>query len=143
MSSLRVVVEPHASESLKQWVRDHLDTYNVAVTGHAEYHSVSIFLRDEHDEILGGLLGNMWGGWLHVGFLWVTEALRGQGHGSTLLETAERLARERGCQAVWLTTFSFQAPAFYPKFGYEVFATLDDHPSGHRHFFLKKRLVPA
>ena len=40
---------------------------------------MSVFLRDEHDEVLGGCLGAIWGGWLSVHILWVTEALRGRG----------------------------------------------------------------
>ena len=141
MSLLRVSVEPHAPESLRQHVRDHLDTFNVAVTGLAEYHTLSVFLRDEHEEVLGGLLGNIWGGWLHVAFLWVAEPLRGRGYGRQLLEAAERYAVQRGCTRAWLTTFSFQAPEFYPKLGYETFAVLEGHPDGHRHHFLQKRLA--
>lgn len=141
MSVLRVSIEPHASESLRQHVRDHLDTFNVAVTGFAEYHTVSIFLRDERDEVLGGLLGTIWGGWLNVGLLWVAEPLRGRGYGTQLLEAAERYAVERGCTRAWLTTFSFQAPGFYPKLGYESFGVLEDHPIGHRHHFFQKRLI--
>jgi GNAT superfamily N-acetyltransferase len=141
MSTLRISIEPHASESLRQHVRDHLDTFNVAVTGFAEYHAVSIFLRDEYDEVLGGLLGALWGDWLHVAFLWVAEPLRGRGHGRQLLEAAEGYAVERGCTRAWLTTFSFQAPGFYPKLGYESFGVLEDHPTGHRHHFFQKRLI--
>jgi GNAT superfamily N-acetyltransferase len=141
MSVLRVSVEPHAPESLRQHVRDHLDTFNVAVTGLAEYHTLSVFLRDEHEEVLGGLLGNIWGGWLHVAILWVAEPLRGRGYGRQLLEAAERYAVQRGCTRAWLTTFSFQAPEFYPKLGYEAFAVLEGHPNGHRHHFLQKRLT--
>jgi GNAT superfamily N-acetyltransferase len=141
MSPLRVSVEPHASESLRQHVRDHLDTFNVAVTGLAEYHTLSVFLRDEHEEVLGGLLGNIWGGWLQVAILWVAEPLRGRGYGRQLLEAAERYAVQRGCTRAWLTTFSFQAPEFYPKLGYEAFAVLEGHPNGHRHHFLQKRLA--
>ena len=143
MSLLRVSVEPHAPESLRQLVRDHLDTFNVAVTGLAEYHTLSVFLRDEHEEVLGGLLGNIWGGWLHVAILWVAEPLRGRGYGRQLLEAAERYAVQRGCTRAWLTTFSFQAPEFYPKLGYETFAVLEGHPDGHRHHFLQKRLTPT
>ena len=143
MSGLRISVEPHASESLRQHVRDHLDTFNVGVTGFAEYHTVSVFLRDARDEVLGGLLGSIWGGWLHVAILWVAEPLRGRGFGRQLLEAAESYAIERGCTRAWLTTFSFQAPEFYPRFGYETFAILDDHPSGHRHHFLQKRLAAS
>jgi GNAT superfamily N-acetyltransferase len=141
MSALRISIEPHAPESVRHHVRDHLDTFNVAVTGFAEYHAVSIFLRDERDEVLGGLLGAIWGGWLSVQILWVTEPLRGRGHGRALLEAAEHYAVERGCTRAWLTTFSFQAPDFYPRLGYESFAVLGDHPIGHRHHFFQKRLV--
>jgi len=143
MSLLRISVEPHAPESLRQHVRDHLDTFNVAVTGLAEYHTLSVFLRDEHEEVRGGLLGNIWGGWLNVAILWVAEPLRGRGYGRQLLEAAERYAVERGCTRAWLTTFSFQAPEFYPKLGYETFAVLEGHPTGHQHHFLQKRLTPT
>jgi len=138
---VRVSVETHAPAELRQHVRDHLDTFNVAATGLTEYHSVSVFLRDDHDEILGGCLGEIWGGWLSVNFLWVTEPLRGRGYGRQLLEAAERFAVERGCTRAWLTTFSFQAPDYYPKLGYERFAVLEDHPLGHRHHFFQKRLA--
>ena len=141
MSALRISVEPHAPENLRQYVRDHLNTFNVGITGFTEYHTVSILLRDERDEVLGGLLGAIWGGWLQVSILWVAAPLRGRGYGSRLLETAESYALERGCTRAWLTTFSFQAPEFYPKFGYESFGVLEDHPTGHRHHFFQKRLV--
>src|SRR5438552_237555 len=68
MSEPRISVEPHAPESLRAHVRDHLDAFNVAVTGLSEYHSVSVFLRDDHDEVLGGCLGAIWGGWLSISF---------------------------------------------------------------------------
>jgi GNAT superfamily N-acetyltransferase len=140
MSTLRISLEPHAPADLRQHVRDHLDTFNVAVTGLHGYHSVSVFLRDEHDEVLGGCLGEIWGGWLSVNFLWVAEPFRGRGHGRQLLAAAERYAIERGCTRAWLTTFSFQAPELYPKLGYETFAVLEDHPRGHRRHFFQKRL---
>lgn len=137
----RLIVEPHAPESLRQIVRDHLDFYNVAVTGLGDYSPVSIFLRDRRDEIVGGLLGFVWGGWLYVQFLWVAGHLRGRGHGARLLRTAERIARDRRCRAVYLTSFSFQAPGFYRKQGYREFARLDDHPLGHAQHFLRKDLA--
>jgi len=140
---VKISVEPHASAEMRQHVRGHLNTFNVAVTGHAEYHSVTVLLRDEHGEVLGGCLGEIWGGWLAVNILWVTEPLRGRGYGRQLLEAAERFAVERGCTRAWLTTFSFQAPDYYPKLGYEPFAVLEDHPLGHRHHFFQKRLAAA
>ncbi|HUM17741.1 MAG TPA: GNAT family N-acetyltransferase [Candidatus Nitrosotalea sp.] len=140
MSDIRIVSAPHASESLKQVVMDHLDTYNVGVTGLAEYSPVNLFLYDQGDEVVGGLLGAIWGGVLYIRFLWVSEALRGKGHGRRLLDAAERRAVERGCRQVFLDTFSFQAPGFYEKQGYEVYARADDWPVGHAHYFLRKGL---
>ena len=40
-------------------------------------------------------------------------------------------------------TFSFQAPAFYAKHGFEVVAAVDDHPHGHKNMLLRKRLGAA
>ena len=143
MSDTRIVSDPHASESLKQAVVDHLDAYNIGATGMAEYSPVNLFLKDQADEVLGGLLAAIWGGVLFIRILWVTEALRGEGFGQRLMEMAERRAVERGCRHVFVDTFSFQAPGFYEKLGYQVYAQAEDWPVGHTHHFLRKDLPPA
>jgi GNAT superfamily N-acetyltransferase len=121
-------------------VREGLALYNVAVTGHSHYSPLAIFLKDERDAILGGALGHLWGGWLDLDALWVSELFRGQGYGARLLEAAENEARAQGCHGVYLTTFSFQARPFYEKFGYEVVANIPDYPKGHSYYVLKKAL---
>ena len=143
MTNIRIVSEPHASESLKGIVVDHLDDYNVAVTGFQEYSPVNLFLRDAGDEVMGGLLAFTWGGVLFIRILWVSNALRGQGFGRRLMEMAERRGVERGCRHVFVDTFSFQAPGFYEKLGYLVYARAEDWPVGHAHHFLRKDLPPA
>jgi GNAT superfamily N-acetyltransferase len=72
--------------------------------------------------------------------MWVREDLRGQGFGRQLLEKAETEARQRGAKRAYLDTFSFQAPAFYKKLGYEEFGRLEDFPAGHTRYFLVKTL---
>ena len=141
MQTPRVVVEPHAPDHLKEVVQEGLALHTVAATGQAEYYPMSIFLRDEHEEVLGGLLGHIWGKWLFVTHLWVAECVRQRGYGTKLLLAAERYAVERGCRNVELHTFSFQARPFYERLGYEVFAALDDFPPGHTNYFLRKHLV--
>jgi GNAT superfamily N-acetyltransferase len=90
--------------------------------------------------VLGGALGDVWGGWLDLTFLWVAEPIRGKGYGERLLRAAEDEARAQGCRGIYLETFSFQARPFYERFGYEVFAELPDHPAGHTSYFMKKTL---
>ena len=143
MSDIRIVSDPHASESLKQVVVDHLDAYNIGVTGMTEYSPVNLFLRDQGDEVLGGLLAGIWGGALYVRILWVSQTLRGKGHGRRLLEAAEQRAVERGCRHAFLDSFSFQAPGFYEKTGYQIYARAEDWPAGHAHYFLRKDLPTA
>lgn len=77
---------------------------------------------------------------MFIQHLWIAEDLRGGGLGALLLGRAEAAARERGCRAVWLDTFSFQAPGFYKKLGYLQFGQLDDFPPGHTRHFLWKPL---
>jgi GNAT superfamily N-acetyltransferase len=72
--------------------------------------------------------------------LWVKEEHRGQGHGQRLLALAEQEARQRGAKGAYLDTFSFQAPDFYRKKGYEVFGVMQDFPEGHQRYYFRKQL---
>jgi GNAT superfamily N-acetyltransferase len=107
---------------------------------HQPWRPVAAFVR-RGQAIVAGLAGETYAGWLFVRYLWVSEQLRGQGVGRRLMEAAELRARERGCHGAWLDTFSFQAPGFYRKLGFEAFAELDWSPD-HRRLFFCKRLEP-
>jgi len=102
------------------------------------YFPVNFVLRGERGDVLGGVLGQLWGGWLQLTHLWVAEVARGVGHGTRLMENAETYARSRGAVGIILETHSFQARPFYERLGYEVFGVLDEYPIGHVKFFLKK-----
>jgi ribosomal protein S18 acetylase RimI-like enzyme len=99
-----------------------------------------VWASDESDELAGGLVGHTWATWLQVTYLWVDERHRGARLGSRLLAEAERVARdERGCGAVRLETWDFQAPGFYEKQGYEVVCVIPDYPPGITEYTLVKR----
>ncbi|WP_428491807.1 GNAT family N-acetyltransferase [Rhodopila sp.] len=106
---------------------------------HQPWKPLGVFVRDSH-RIVAGLAGETYSGWLFVRYLWVTEELRGQGFGRRLLDAGEERAQDRGCHSAWLDTFSFQAPDFYLKLGYQVFAELD-WSADHKRIFLRKRLL--
>jgi GNAT superfamily N-acetyltransferase len=143
MEELELVFEPFPSDSLGRFLFDNIANFNIAATGIASWHPVGYFLKNRRGEWLAGLTGYVWGGWLHVNLLWVSELQRGQRHGSRLMDAAEAFAGEHGCCGVTLETHSFQAPGFYLKRGYEVFGTLDAYPPGHSKLFLRKRLEPV
>lgn len=105
--------------------------------------SFGLALRDADGETEGGLTARSVWDWFYVETLWVTEARRGQGLGARLMEAAESEARRRGCQGLWVSTYSFQAPAFYERQGFEKFGEIDDFPKNHRRLFYKKPLTPT
>jgi GNAT superfamily N-acetyltransferase len=117
-----------------------ITAFNLAHAGSDAATPLCIVLRDESGQTLGGLIGDTYYGWLSVSLMFVKDELRGQGFGEKLLAHAEEEARSRGVQAVYLDTFSFQAPGFYEKLGYHVFGELVDFPPGHIRHYLTKRL---
>jgi ribosomal protein S18 acetylase RimI-like enzyme len=139
-TDLRISSEPMAPEGDAQFVRDGLSLYNVGRTGYDYWRPLKLFVRDSAGMIRGGLLGHIWGGWLHITDLWLTESARGNGLGRRLLGLAEDEARADGCRYVYLDSHSFQAPDFYRKLGYKEFGRLKDSPLGHEQVFLWKRL---
>jgi ribosomal protein S18 acetylase RimI-like enzyme len=140
METMRVEFEPFVAETVRQFIVNGVDGHNIAATGLPDYLPVNFVLRGERGDVLGGLLGQLWGGWLHVTYLWVSATARGAGYGTRLLAEAEAYAHARGAVGATLETHSFQARPFYERLGYEVFGTLDGYPPGHAKFFLKKAL---
>jgi GNAT superfamily N-acetyltransferase len=140
MRNATVVFDPYAAADMHNFVQTIVDNHNVAITGQAEWYPVAFFLRDEKGEVLGGLLGDIWAAWLHVRTLAVAAPVRGHGFGRELMKRAELYAVERGCTDAFLDTFSFQAQPFYEKLGYRVFGILENHPTGHQHYFMTKKL---
>jgi GNAT superfamily N-acetyltransferase len=114
--------------------------YNTQQAGDDRGQSLCFILRAPDQEIVGGLIGATFWGWFHLDLLWVKEEFRGHGYGHRLLTQAEEEARRRGVKNVFLDTFSFQAPDFYKQHGYQVFGELQDFPSGHQRYYLKKQL---
>jgi GNAT superfamily N-acetyltransferase len=123
-----------------QYLEDRIYEYNSGVTGITDGEWLAIFVRDDEGRIVGGISGNTWGGCAEIRQFWVEEPRRKQGLGTKLLEAAEAEARRRGCGLVILMTFSFQAPAFYAKHGFELVATVENHPRGHQNSLLRKSL---
>jgi GNAT superfamily N-acetyltransferase len=118
-----------------------LTEHSLPFTGAQGFLPIAVFARDAAGRLVGGVQGQINWNWLHVALFWVSAERRHGGLGSELLRMIEQAGADRGCRWVHLDTFSYQARPFYERQGYEVFATLDDYPPGHRRYYLKKRLA--
>lgn len=84
----------------------------------------------ESGAIVGGAVGRRWGECCELQQLWVEPGYRRRGIGSKLVRRFEAHAAERGCRTFYLETFSFQAPSFYRKLGYNAAAEIGGFPEG-------------
>lgn len=122
-----------------QFLEDRLYEFNCRQIKQDDGQLFGFFIRNEQQEIVAGLSGWTWAHACEIRTLWVDPAWRGQGYGKSLLESAEAEARSRGCKVILISSYSFQAPAFYQKYGYELAWQLHDFPPGYQHCYLVKR----
>jgi GNAT superfamily N-acetyltransferase len=101
---------------------------------------LNVILKDETGRMIGGLSGSTYWDWLEIDDFFLPEDLRGQGIGTSILQTAEAFALSRGVKRCFLSTFEFQARAFYEKHGYTVVGKLEDYPPGSAFYWMRKDL---
>lgn len=140
MAEYRLQVEDSPDEADIRFLRQALVRYNLAHSTIGDTQELAVFVRDRDNRIAGGVAGHTWGQCLEIQYLWVQAGLRGHNYGRRLLLEIERQAAARGCRQAILDTYSFQAPDFYRRLGYEVWGEIDGFPNGYRKFFLRKRL---
>src|SRR5262252_9566799 len=119
-----MIVTSEPSSKDVQFLEDQINEHNVMRTGRRDFQPLGVFVGGDDGSIIAGLyVSPRWT--LEVKFVWVREDLRGRGHGRRMLEAAGAEARKRGCEHVWLDSYTFQAPTFYRQFGYQAFGSLD------------------
>ena len=140
MSEELEIIEGPAQEDMS-FLGERLHEFNVGATGIRDGRLFGIFIRDADGMMTAGLHGHTWGGTCEISRLWVREDIRHQDIGSRLMIAAETEARRRGCHQIFLSTHSFQAPAFYARLGFEEIGRITDYPEGHDQIFLRKDLT--
>ena len=128
------------SENEIKYIREALNQFNKGIVGDDGHTPLSIVEYDNDGNVIGGILGGTYWGWLHIDILWVDENFRSKKIGSQLLIAAENEAKKRGCHSVHVDTMSWQAPEFYKKHGYELISELYNIPDGYKKFHFIKRL---
>lgn len=109
--------------------------------GRPGFHGAGIRASNSSGELIGGIQAWINWNWMQIYLVWIAENQRGRGLGSRMLIEIEAIGIERGCEYAHLDTFSFQAPTFYQRHGYEEFGVLEDYPPGQRRHYLRKKLV--
>jgi len=136
----------YADEEEKNYVRRKLIEYNAQhVPEHlkSRYEEINLAIKDKDGTVVGGLLAELCWNWMEVDILWVDLAYRHKGFGTQLLNKIEKIALEKDCTFIKLNTFSFQAPNFYRKNGYEQYALLEHAPEGASQYYFKKNIAPS
>jgi GNAT superfamily N-acetyltransferase len=141
--ALELSQELDPSDADRQVLLSGLTAFNEAHAPASDATSLTFFLRDAAGVIRGGLLAEAAWAWLHIRIVWVAEDCRGRGCGRRLVEAAEGVARERGCRGAHLSTFEFQARAFYQRLGYGIFGVLEDCPPGSARYYMRKTWIWA
>ncbi|MGA0532007.1 GNAT family N-acetyltransferase [Hansschlegelia sp. KR7-227] len=141
--SVQITLEDAPDEATQHAVYEGLTRFNEARVGPCPTLPIWVVARDGNGVVIGGVQGVVSWTWLYLNMLWVDDSARGAGLGSSLLKRAEEAAVNRGCTDVFLYTFSFQAPEFYRRHGYEVFGDLECFPGDNHQFWMRKKLSNA
>ena len=139
-TKLNFQVTDIVTHAQREEVLNGLRHYNHQFVGAAAWQQLGIFVRDDDDQLIAGIIAGIKGLWLAIELLWVDERIRALRLGTQLLAQCEQEAMDRGCQFAQVDTYSFQALPFYQKNGYELKMSLAHYPTQgeQRHYLIKQ-----
>jgi GNAT superfamily N-acetyltransferase len=118
-----------------------LSAYNLETSGVHVRSEFTVKIEDDAGDLVAGLSGWTWGTCAGISLVWVRENRRNQRAGARLLAAADRVARERGCHQIVVSSFTFQAPGFYERHGFVETGRTEGLPiEGAADVHLAKRL---
>ena len=121
-------------DKINESLRDKLIAYNISQAGDCHRKEV-VFAYYDAEELIAGLYAYQSYGMFYIDILWVDEAYRHKKLGAKLLKTAEEHAAKNSALYIRVNTSSFQAPEFYLKNGYKLFAKLPLLIEGNEQYF--------
>lgn len=136
-----MIIEKNPETKDIEKIKDRLREFNNKIVGEDNHQLLNYVIKDKNKEVIGGLLGGTYWGWLYVDIFFIDENYRSQQIGSKILKMAEGEAVRRGCRYAHLDTMSFQALGFYEKQGYKIMCEFKDLPQGHSKYMLVKELI--
>lgn len=128
--------DPKDVQILNEGIMEHAKK----IKGFGPIRFFGFFVHDQNNQIVGGCQCDLLYGCLYVGSLWVSENLRGQGYGTSLMAAVEKLAREQKCHFIAVNTMNWEALDFYKKLGFKVEFQRHGFMGDSVFYFLRKDL---
>ncbi len=100
----------------------------------------SIFVKDQEQNIFGGISGTTFYGSLYIDSLWIVSSLRHNGWGTKLMQEAEKIGKERGARFATVNTMDWEALPFYQALGYSIEFTREGYDKNSKMLLLRKAL---
>ena len=132
--------ETEAVDKTISTIRNNLGNWNITQSTIDDGENIVLTIKNDDGSIIAGIVAWLWGAGLELEYLWVDKNEQGKGLGSKLLKELERVATDKGCHSIFTNTYSFQAPEFYSKYGYESMGMVSGFPDGVKKHFFKKKL---
>jgi len=119
-----------------------LRDFNTPFLGNQQSIRFAVYLKDEDDRVVGGVLA-----WIRPGIklvymdsVWISEGWRKKGYGRQLVLKTEEEGKKHGCTHSQVDTLSFQAEQFYKKLGYKRIGVVKKLYGEHDAIFMRKDL---
>lgn len=126
-----------SSVEIKTHIHQCLQDYNRSYMN--EYQDFSFHLEVD-GIVIAGVVAESVSDTIEVSYLYVEERNRKKGLGRRLLSALEENGRKTGMKRILLNTYSFQAPEFYKKCGFEQIAEIDPCFGNHAQFYFSKTI---
>ena len=133
-----ITLDTNPDPALRAKILEPLAAHNESVAGPGHWGLLAITVNGPDGEVAGGLWGRTGYGFLFVELL-ALGAAKGVGLGREVMALAEAEAKRQGLLGMWLDTWTFQAPAFYPRLGFVECGRIKNYPPGHDRIFYVKR----
>lgn len=115
---MQITFEIDPDEKDSAVIYDGLVAYNKPHFGYEKLVNFGCFVRDEDNNVRGGVTGEIADDLAFIWLLWVDEDYRG-GAGKKIMQLVEQEMKIRNVAEIHLDTYSFQAPEFYVKLGFK------------------------
>ena len=132
-------IEDNSSNRIQTEIKSLLDEFNQEKVGDDNHELITLSIS-ESDELVAGLVGGTYWGYMYVDSLIVVKNRRNCGLGRALILRAEQIALSKGCEHATIDTHDFQGFEFYLKLDYKIIGKLPDLPQGNFKYHLYKKL---